>query len=98
MAPVSSTSTAGVETAVGGDVGDALPGVAHGHYAEKQLHCRSSVIAFSHRARFKKALELAGEDAQGRLLDYGSGDRHVSRDAGQSVRRASGCGHRRRPG
>ena len=51
-----------------------LDAVAHGHYAEKQLHCKSSVIAFSHRARFLKALELVGEDPHRRLLDYGSGD------------------------
>ena len=51
-----------------------LDAVAHGHYAEKQLHCKSSVIAFSHRARFLKALELVGADPHGRLLDYGSGD------------------------
>lgn len=48
--------------------------VTHGHYAEKQLDCKSSVIAFSHRARFLKALELVGADPGGRLLDYGSGD------------------------
>ena len=62
MATGSATSDAGVDA------------VVHGHYAEKQLHCRSSVIAFSHRARFQKALDLTGADPQGRLLDYGSGD------------------------
>jgi SAM-dependent methyltransferase len=53
---------------------DVREGVAQGHYAEKQLNCRSSVIAFSHRARFLKALELVGSDPDGLLLDYGSGD------------------------
>jgi 2-polyprenyl-3-methyl-5-hydroxy-6-metoxy-1,4-benzoquinol methylase len=50
------------------------PPVADGHYAKKQLRCRSSVIAFSHRARFNMAVALAGEHHHGRLLDYGSGD------------------------
>jgi 2-polyprenyl-3-methyl-5-hydroxy-6-metoxy-1,4-benzoquinol methylase len=48
--------------------------VAAGHYAEKQLNCRSSVIAFSHRARFETAVRLAGQHRTLRLLDYGSGD------------------------
>lgn len=53
---------------------DADTGVADGHYARKQLNCRSSVIAFSHRSRFEMAVRLAGVRPQGRLLDYGSGD------------------------
>ena len=61
MTPDSQTATVGA-------------GVTHGHYAEKQLDCRSSVIAFSHRARFEKALELAGRERGAKLLDYGSGD------------------------
>ena len=48
--------------------------VADGHYADKQLNCPSSVIAFSHRARFTTAVALAGRNPEGRLLDYGAGD------------------------
>lgn len=48
--------------------------IADGHYANKQLNCPSSLVSFSHHARFKKAVELAGTDLDGALLDYGSGD------------------------
>lgn len=44
-----------------------------GHYYRKQLGCRCGVIAWSHNARFRKALRLLGPHA-GRLLDYGCGD------------------------
>lgn len=56
------------------DTADHAGGVAYGHYARKQLNCPSSVVAFSHRARFETALALAGSNPRGRLLDYGSGD------------------------
>ncbi|MDX1934743.1 MAG: methyltransferase domain-containing protein [Capsulimonadales bacterium] len=45
-----------------------------GHYAQKQIGCKSRVIAWSHGARFKKAVELASAYSDGKLLDYGSGD------------------------
>jgi SAM-dependent methyltransferase len=48
--------------------------VADGHYARKQLRCRSSVIAFSHQARYRTAVALAGTHPDGVLLDYGCGD------------------------
>lgn len=48
--------------------------VAHGHYAKKQLDCRSRIIRWSHAARFRLAVKLVGTDAGGRLLDYGCGD------------------------
>jgi SAM-dependent methyltransferase len=45
-----------------------------GHYYKKQVECKSSVISWSHRSRFEKALQLAGAAPIGRLLDYGCGD------------------------
>ena len=45
-----------------------------GHYARKQLHCPSRVVAWSHGSRFDRARQLAGSDPAGRLLDYGCGD------------------------
>ena len=47
--------------------------VKDGHYALKQLRCRSRVIAWGHTARFRTALGLAGTRT-GSLLDYGCGD------------------------
>jgi SAM-dependent methyltransferase len=46
--------------------------VEQGHYYQKQLGCDSSVIAWTHRARFQVGLGLIG--APRRLLDYGCGD------------------------
>jgi ubiquinone/menaquinone biosynthesis C-methylase UbiE len=48
--------------------------VAKGHYARKQLDCRSWIISWSHRSRFRKALSLVGVHPERRLLDYGCGD------------------------
>jgi SAM-dependent methyltransferase len=48
--------------------------LAHGHYAKKQLDCRSTIIRLSHTARFRLAVKLVGTDPAGRLLDYGCGD------------------------
>ena len=48
--------------------------VEQGHYAQKQLGCRSSVIRWSHTARFRLAMLLAGGRPNGHLLDYGCGD------------------------
>ncbi|WP_439625427.1 class I SAM-dependent methyltransferase [Gemmata sp.] len=45
-----------------------------GHYYEKQLNCKSSVIAWSHGARFQTARRLIGTGPVGQLLDYGCGD------------------------
>jgi 2-polyprenyl-3-methyl-5-hydroxy-6-metoxy-1,4-benzoquinol methylase len=48
--------------------------VADGHYAKKQIRCKSSLIAWSHRSRFQFARQLVVSRAGGRLLDYGCGD------------------------
>ena len=48
--------------------------VAPGHYSTKQLECSSKAVAFSHQARFRTAVALAGVDRQSTLLDYGAGD------------------------
>jgi 2-polyprenyl-3-methyl-5-hydroxy-6-metoxy-1,4-benzoquinol methylase len=48
--------------------------ISEGHYARKQLHCPSAVVAWSHGSRFRLAAALATERAGGRLLDYGCGD------------------------
>jgi len=45
-----------------------------GHFARKQLFCRSRVIAWSHGSRFATARRLVEPHATGRLLDYGCGD------------------------
>jgi len=45
-----------------------------GHYAAKQIFCRSHVIAWSHRRRFETGLRLARRFHGLRLLDYGCGD------------------------
>jgi len=47
---------------------------ATGHYYEKQIACKSSVIAWSHRSRFTKAAKLIGDGRIERVLDYGCGD------------------------
>jgi ubiquinone/menaquinone biosynthesis C-methylase UbiE len=48
--------------------------VPQGQYARKQLGSRARVVAWSHRARFGRALQLAGEAPGEKLLDYGCGD------------------------
>lgn len=48
--------------------------IADGHYARKQLHCPSRVVAWSHGSRFELARALVARYAGGRLLDYGCGD------------------------
>ena len=48
--------------------------VEHGHYAQKQLDCRSAIIRWTHTARFRLAVKLVGTHAAERLLDYGCGD------------------------
>jgi 2-polyprenyl-3-methyl-5-hydroxy-6-metoxy-1,4-benzoquinol methylase len=45
-----------------------------GHYARKQLFSRNAVVAWSHRRRFARALDLVTPYAGGALLDYGCGD------------------------
>jgi SAM-dependent methyltransferase len=57
----------------GGKPGDAAR-IAAGHYARKQLHCPSRVVAWSHGHRFDLARRLVAAAAGGRLLDYGCGD------------------------
>ncbi len=48
--------------------------IADGHYARKQLHCPSRVVAWSHGSRFDLARRLVAAAEGGRLLDYGCGD------------------------
>lgn len=45
-----------------------------GHYAQKQIHSRARLIAWSHQRRFETALALARAFAGQRVLDYGCGD------------------------
>ncbi len=45
-----------------------------GHYAKKQLLCRSGLIRWSHASRFRLARQLVAGRSGGRLLDYGCGD------------------------
>ncbi len=48
--------------------------IKSGHYAKKQLHSRSRLIAWSHRARFETGLRLSAGFRGQRLIDYGCGD------------------------
>lgn len=48
--------------------------IREGHYAQKQIHSRDPLIAWSHRRRFETAVELARDFAGRRVLDYGCGD------------------------
>ena len=48
--------------------------IVQGHYARKQLASRSAIIRWTHGARFRKAVKLAGGTASDKLLDYGCGD------------------------
>jgi len=48
--------------------------IKDGHYAKKQLHSRSWLIAWSHRSRFEAGLRLSVRFAGQRLIDYGCGD------------------------
>jgi len=47
--------------------------ISVGHYHRKQLGCKSSVIGWSHGARFKMGIHLIGP-CPGKILDYGCGD------------------------
>jgi SAM-dependent methyltransferase len=62
--------------------------VAQGHYYRKLLACKSGVIAWSHRSRFRVGLELVGSPRT--LLDYGCGDGTFLAMAADRIR--SGCG------
>ncbi len=48
--------------------------VEEGHYARKQLGSRSSIIRWSHAARFQQGVRLAESRPTEKLLDYGCGD------------------------
>jgi SAM-dependent methyltransferase len=45
-----------------------------GHYAAKQIHSPSRAVAWTHRARFQRGLELIRRYGGDTLLDYGCGD------------------------
>lgn len=62
-------SQVGNEAAAGLDAA-----ISEGHYARKQLLCRSRLISWSHRSRFEAGLRLARRVRAGRVLDYGCGD------------------------
>lgn len=48
--------------------------IGEGHYARKQLLCKSRLISWSHRSRFEIGLKLARRVRAARALDYGCGD------------------------
>jgi 2-polyprenyl-3-methyl-5-hydroxy-6-metoxy-1,4-benzoquinol methylase len=64
--------------------------IAAGHYYRKQLGCRSSVIAWSHRSRFEMGLRLIGA-APRRLLDYGCGDATFLAMASDRIQEGTGA-------
>jgi SAM-dependent methyltransferase len=66
-----------------------LDAAADGHYYRKQLGCKSSVIAWSHRSRFRMGLRLVGPSPR-RLLDYGCGDGTFLAMAADRIQ--AGCG------
>ncbi len=53
------------------EVDDAL---REGHYAKKQIFCRSKLISWSHSRRFVTGVRLAERFAGKRIVDYGCGD------------------------
>lgn len=53
------------------DLRDAISG---GHYAQKQIHSRDKLVAWSHARRFATALTIVRKFSGKRILDYGSGD------------------------
>lgn len=63
--------------------------IADGNYYRKQFGCACRPIAWSHGARFQRALSLLGPERV-RLLDYGSGDGTFLRLAADRI--ASGWG------
>ncbi len=71
------------------DPGTTDPAIEQGHYYRKQLGCDSSVIAWSHRARFAAGLGLLGGSPR-RLLDYGCGDGTFLAMAADRI--VTGCG------
>jgi SAM-dependent methyltransferase len=52
----------------------AVDAMLEGHYARKQLGCKSWIISWSHGARFRTAARLVGTHPGDKLLDYGCGD------------------------
>ncbi|TWT33420.1 class I SAM-dependent methyltransferase [Blastopirellula retiformator] len=50
-----------------------MDAISDGHYYRKQLDCKSGIIAWSHRSRFRVGLDLVGSSVP-KLLDYGCGD------------------------
>ena len=67
-----------------------MNGIAEGHYYRKQLDCKSGVIAWSHRARFRVGLRLIGSSVP-KLLDYGCGDGTFLAMAADRVREGWGA-------
>ena len=55
-------------------ISDSDARLREGHYAAKQIFCRDSLIAWSHRRRFEVGLRLARRFSGKRILDYGCGD------------------------
>ncbi len=53
---------------------EVLTAVRDGHYAAKQIYSRDRLVAFSHRRRFRTAVDLLRPFRGQRLLDYGCGD------------------------
>jgi SAM-dependent methyltransferase len=45
-----------------------------GHFAKKQIYCRSGLISWSHQSRFRRGVELSARFAGKKVLDYGAGD------------------------
>jgi SAM-dependent methyltransferase len=67
-----------------------LEAIAQGHYYRKQLGCKSGIIAWSHRSRFRVGLRLIGA-SPGKVLDYGCGDGTFLAMAADRVREGLGA-------
>lgn len=48
--------------------------LSKGHYAKKQICCKDPIIAWSHKARYQKAVELCTIFEGSNIADYGCGD------------------------
>ncbi len=69
----------------------AVSTIEPGHYAKKQILCRSGIIGWSHQSRFRLATKLVEPYAGGTLLDYGCGDATFLGEVRDTFRAAVGA-------
>lgn len=67
-------SSSGSKDSPKATISDENSSIADGEYARKQIYCPDTLISWSHRKRFKVALDLARAIGPCSILDYGCGD------------------------